>query len=324
MMIGRATQLKRSTSTEKQRRRGVGTFIGAAVAIVLIVLLLNPQWILKPDTAKEMQETTRENFLIGGDFRISLSRVLNVVLAIAVVCLCYLILRWIFGLLAKRNNRSASIATLLLSLLKYVAVIAAIIWGLGILGVSMTAVFAGVGIIGLALGFGAQSLIEDIITGFFIIFEGQYGIGDIIVLDDFRGVVRSIGVRTTVLEDAGGNLKIVNNSDIRNLQNRSRNASLAICEVDVAYDTDLKALEKMLPPELARMFEEHRDLYLAAPDYMGVEDLGESGVRLRFAVSCREENVFVAKRRLARDIRVLFAEKGVEIPFPQVVVHQGD
>ena len=324
MMIGRATQLKRSTSTEKQRRRGIGTLIGAAVAIVLIVLLLNPQWILKPDTAKEMQETTRENFLIGGDFRISLSRVLNVVLAIAVVCLCYLILRWIFGLLAKRNNRSASIATLLLSLLKYVAVIAAIIWGLGILGVSMTAVFAGVGIIGLALGFGAQSLIEDIITGFFIIFEGQYGIGDIIVLDDFRGVVRSIGVRTTVLEDAGGNLKIVNNSDIRNLQNRSRNASLAICEVDVAYDTDLKALEKMLPPELARMFEEHRDLYLAAPDYMGVEDLGESGVRLRFAVSCREENFFVAKRRLARDIRVLFAEKGVEIPFPQVVVHQGD
>ena len=324
MMIGRATQLKRSTSTEKQRRRGVGTVIGAVIAIILIVLLLNPQWILKPDTAKEMQETTRENFLIGGDFRISLTRVLNVVLAIAVVCLCYLILRWIFGLLAKRNNRSASIATLLLSLLKYVAVIAAIIWGLGILGVSMTAVFAGVGIIGLALGFGAQSLIEDIITGFFIIFEGQYGIGDIIVLDDFRGVVRSIGVRTTVLEDAGGNLKIVNNSDIRNLQNRSRNASLAICEVDVAYDTDLKALEKMLPPELARMFEEHRDLYLAAPDYMGVEELGESGVRLRFAVSCKEENFFAAKRRLARDLRVLFDEKGVEIPFPQVVVHQGD
>lgn len=298
--------------------------IGAVIAIILIVLLLNPQWILKPDTAKEMQETTRENFLIGGDFRISLTRVLNVVLAIAVVCLCYIILRWIFGLLAKRNNRSASIATLLLSLLKYVAVIAAIIWGLGILGVSMTAVFAGVGIIGLALGFGAQSLIEDIITGFFIIFEGQYGIGDIIVLDDFRGVVRSIGVRTTVLEDAGGNLKIVNNSDIRNLQNRSRNASLAICEVDVAYDTDLKALEKMLPPELARMFEEHRDLYLAAPDYMGVEELGESGVRLRFAVSCKEENFFAAKRRLARDLRVLFDEKGVEIPFPQVVVHQGD
>ena len=324
MMIGRATQLKRSTSTKKQRRRGIGTLIGAAVAIILIVLLLNPQWIMKQDTAKEMQEITKEHFLISGDFGVSATRLLNVLLAVCIIFLIYIVLRWVLDLVGKRSNRAASVTTLFRGLLKYVAVIAAIIWSLGILGVNMTAVFAGVGIIGLALGFGAQSLIEDIITGFFIIFEGQYGIGDIIVLDDFRGVVRSIGVRTTVLEDAGGNLKIVNNSDIRNLQNRSRNASLAICEVDVAYDTDLKALEKMLPPELARMFEEHPDLYLAAPDYMGVEELGESGVRLRFAVSCKEENFFVAKRRLARDLRVLFAEKGIEIPFPQVVVHQGD
>ena len=305
-------------------RRIVGTVIAAVIAIVLIVLLLNPQWFLKPDTAKDMQETTRENFLIEGNAQISLSRVLNVVLAIAVICLCYIILRWILGLIARRNNRAASIATLFMSLLKYVAVIAAIIWGLGILGVNMTAVFAGVGILGLALGFGAQSLIEDIITGFFIIFEGQYDIGDIIVLDDFRGVVRNIGVRTTVIEDAGGNLKIVNNSDIRNLQNRSRNASLAICEVDVAYDTDLKALEKMLPPELQRMYEENSGLYLSVPQYMGVEELGESGVKLRFCVSVTEENFFIGKRRLARDIRVLFSEKDVEIPFPQVVVHQGD
>lgn len=318
--------MKHSTSDKKQRqrRRSIGTLIAAVIAIILIVLLLNPQWFLKPNTAKEMQEVTKEHFLINGDFGLSLTRLLNVLLAIAIIVICYIVLRFILGLFAKRNNRAASIATLFRGLLKYIAVIVAIIWGLGILGVNMTAVFAGVGIIGLALGFGAQSLIEDIITGFFIIFEGQYDIGDIIVLDDFRGVVRNIGVRTTVLEDAGGNLKIVNNSDIRNLQNRSRNASLAICEVDVAYSTDLRALEEMLPPELARMYAEHLDLYLSAPNYMGVEDLGESGVRLRFSVTCREENFFVAKRRLARDLRVLFAEKGVEIPFPQVVVHQGD
>ena len=109
-------------------RRIVGTVIAAVIAIVLIVLLLNPQWFLKPDTAKDMQETTRENFLIEGNAQISLSRVLNVVLAIAVICLCYIILRWILGLIARRNNRAASIATLFMSLLKYVAVIAAIIW----------------------------------------------------------------------------------------------------------------------------------------------------------------------------------------------------
>ena len=316
--------MKRSTSNKKQRRRGNGTLIGAVIAIILIVFLLNPQWILNPDSAKSMQEITKEHFLIEGSLKISGVRLLNVLLAVCIVWLLYIILRFLLDIIGKKNARVSTITTLVKSFLKYFAVIAAIIWGLGILGVNMTAVFAGVGIVGLALGFGAQSLIEDIITGFFIIFEGQYGIGDIIVLDDFRGIVRNIGVRTTVLEDAGGNLKIVNNSDIRNLQNRSRNASLAICEVDVSYNTDLKTLERMLPPELDRMLAEHPNLYLSAPEYMGVEDLGESGVRLRFCVSCNEENVFAAKRRLARDLRVLFAEKGVEIPFPQVVIHQGD
>ena len=319
--------MKRSASDkrdEQKRRRKIRSIVGAVIAIVLIVLLLNPQWFMKPDSAKEMQNLTKEHFLISGSLQLSASRLLNVLLAVCIVWLCYIVLCWILSLFAKRNNRSASIATLFMGLLKYIAFIVAIIWGLGILGVSMTAVFAGVGIIGLALGFGAQTLIEDIITGFFIIFEGQYGTGDIIVLDDFRGVVRSIGVRTTVLEDAGGNLKIVNNSDIRNLQNRSCNPSLAICDVDVSYSTDLAALEKMLPPELNRMYEENRDLYLSAPAYMGVEELGESGVHLKFKVSVKEDNVFVAKRRLNRDLRVLFAEKGVDIPFPQVVVHQGD
>ena len=318
--------MKQSTSDKKskQRRKGVGAFVGAAIAILLIVLLLNPQWFLSPDSAREMQDITRESFLINGNAKLSLARFLNVVLAVAIIVLFYILLRCLLNVIGEKSNRAATVTSMLKAILKYIAVIVAIIWGLGILGVNMLAVFAGVGILGLALGFGAQSLIEDIITGFFIIFEGQYGIGDIIVLDDFRGVVRNIGVRTTVLEDTGGNLKIVNNSDIRNLQNRSRNDSLAICEVDVAYDTDLKALEKMLPPELQRMYEENSELYLSAPRYMGVEELGESGVKLRFCVSVTEENFFIGKRRLARDIRVLFDEKGVEIPFPQVVVHQGE
>lgn len=123
---------------------------------------------------------------------------------------------------------------------------------------------------------------------------------------------------------AGKYLKVVNNSDIRNFQNRSRKHSLAITIVSVAYETDLMALEEMVKPELEKMYEQNKSLYLAAPEYYGVEELGESGVDLKFCVLCKEINVFAARRRLNRDIRVLFAEKGVEIPFPQVVVHKGD
>ena len=201
---------------------------------------------------------------------------------------------------------------------------ATVVWGLSILGVNATAVLAGVGIVGLILGFGAQSLIEDIITGAFIIFENQYSVGDIIILDDFRGTVRNIGVRTTVIEDAGGNLKVVNNSDIRNFQNRSRNNSVALVVVSVAYSTDLRKLEKLLQENLPKLKQEHPTLYLSTPRYLGVDQLADSGINLKFAVDVTESNVFAGQRMLARDLKILFDENGVEIPFPQVVVHKAD
>ncbi len=245
-------------------------------------------------------------------------------LALAVVWLIYQVLKLILTLIGKRGGMVQSVTSLISGLLKYVAVIAAIVWGLSILGINTTAVLAGVGIVGLILGFGAQSLIEDIITGAFIIFENQYSVGDIIILDDFRGVVRSIGVRTTVIEDAGGNLKVVNNSDIRNFQNRSRNNSVALVVVSVSYSTDLKKLEAMLRESLPALKNEHPDLYLTTPRYLGVDNLGESGIDLKFAADVTEENIFNGQRMLARDLKILFDEKAVEIPFPQVVVHKAE
>ena len=303
----------------------VKTVIFALVSLVLIVLLLNPEWLPVSDaTASSIRELERQHMLIQGDGQITLAHIATLVLCLCIVWLCYTVIKLILRAIGWKDDRSYTIANLLCGVLKYLAVIVAIVWGLGILGVNMMAVLAGVGLLGLILGFGAQSLIEDIITGIFIIFEGQYGVGDVIILDDFRGVVRSIGVRTTVIQDLGGNLKIVNNSDIRNLQNRSRAPSVALCDVSVSYDTDLKRLETMLAEELPKMYEKDKRYYLAAPKYLGVESLGDSGVNLRFAVSVKEKNVFDARRRLNRDIRVLFQEKGVEIPFPQVVVHRAE
>ena len=303
----------------------VKTVIFALVSLVLIILLLNPEWLPVSDTtASSIRELESQHMLIQGNGQITLAHIATLVLCLCIVWLCYTVIKLILRAIGWKDDRSYTIANLLCGVLKYLAVIVAIVWGLGILGVNMTAVLAGVGLLGLILGFGAQSLIEDIITGIFIIFEGQYGVGDVIILDDFRGVVRSIGVRTTVIQDLGGNLKIVNNSDIRNLQNRSRAPSVALCDVSVSYETDLKRLETMLAEELPKMYEKDKKYYLAAPKYLGVESLGDSGVNLRFAVNVKEKNIFDARRRLNRDIRVLFQEKGVEIPFPQVVIHRAE
>ena len=304
---------------KKKALIGNGTLIGAAVAALLVIFLLNPNWLpFSEKTTSKIAELEKANFLIERSGQITLAHWLTLLLAVCVIWLLYTIGKLILGLIGRRNVRARTITTMFTGGLKYLAVIAGVVWGLRILGVDTTAILAGIGIIGLILGFGAQSLIEDVITGLFIIFEGKYSIGDIIVLDDFRGIVRDIGVRTTTIEDAGYNLKVVNNSDIRNFQNRSRNTSLAVCLCSVAYETDLRALEKMLSENLPDMYLARKDLYL------GVHELGDSGVVLKFVADVKEEDIFAAQRALNRDIRVLFADKGVEIPFPQVVVHDGD
>ena len=310
---------------KSKKRKLIPTIVFAVIAVILIILLLNPKWLpLDGTVASSIQELETEHMLINRSEKLTFAHVATALLAICIVFVAYLVIWLSLWLIGKASDRAKTVTGLISGVLKYVAVIAAIVWALSILGVNTGAVLAGVGILGLILGFGAQSLIEDIITGVFIIFEGQYNIGDIIILDDFRGTVRDIGVRTTVVEDAGGNLKVVNNSDIRNFQNRSKNPSVAICEVAVAYETDLLKLRELLEEELPKMLEAHPDLYLAAPKYLGVDALADSGVNLKIAVSCTEANVFGARRMLTQDVRMLFMEKGVEIPFPQVVVHKGE
>lgn len=299
------------------------SMIGTLIAVILIILLLNPQWLpLSAQTKETIRELEKTHFLIERSGKITLAHILTLILAISILFIINMIVKWIVLYFGKKSMRAQTIANLAAGAFHYLIVIIGAVWGLAILGVNTTAVLAGVGIVGLILGFGAQSLIEDIITGAFIIFEGQYVDGDIIILDDFRGVVRNVGVRTTTIEDAGGNLKVVNNSDIRNFQNRSRNQSLAICECAVAYDTDLKKLDAVLAAGLPAMYEAHRDLYLAPPRCLGVETLADSGVNLRIVADVKEENVFAARRQLNRDVLALFNGNGIEIPFPQVVVHK--
>ena len=309
----------------KQKKTGAKTYVAFALVLILVILLGNPQWLpISDDLKSSIAGTERSNMIFRGDAKTSVAQLVTMVMALGVVWLCYMVLKIILRLIGRRSNRSRTITEMLIGLFKYIAIIVAVVWGLTILGVNTGTVLTGVGLIGLIVGFGAQSLIEDIITGAFIIFENQYSVGDIIVLDDVRGTVRSIGVRTTVIEDSGGNLKVVNNSDIRNFQNRSRGDSLALCVCSVSYGTDLRKLEKIMKTSLPGTKNNHPELYLTDIRYMGVDALGESGVDLKFCVSATEENFFSAQRMLARDVKLLMDDNNIEIPFPQVVVHQGE
>ena len=130
-----------------------------------------------------------------------------------------MLLCFVLGLLHPKAHRARTIVTLGNSLLRYAAALVILCWGLSILGVDVSMIVASVGVVALVVGFGVESLIADMVTGTFILFENQYNVGDIIEVGGFRGTVTEIGIRTTSVSDAGGNVKIINNSDMKNVLN---------------------------------------------------------------------------------------------------------
>ena len=295
--------------------------------VVLLIILLNPGMNpllgegVKNAAVAEIHKTF--GVLAGGTTGIlSPARLMTVLAVLIFMWLVTSVSCTVIEKISKGKRRSETVASLTISVIKVIGAIATVVWVLSVLGVDIGTIFASLGIMSLIIGFGVQSLIEDCVTGLFIIFEGIYNIGDIIVLDTFRGTVEKITLRTTTLKDAGGNLQVINNSDIRNIQNRSALESVAICDIGITYEADIREVEKLVLPELPRIYEENEDVFLAVPKYAGVQSLDASSVTLRFTVTTKEENFFPATRRLNREMKCLFDDKGIEIPFNQIVVHQ--
>ena len=247
--------------------------------------------------------------------------VLRVIAMAALVLFCAWLIALILGAFKPASHRARTVLTLLASLTRYLAVIVILCWGLSIFGVDVNTIVASVGIVALVIGFGAESLIADMVTGFFMLFENQYNVGDIVEVHGFRGTVKEIGIRTTSIIDAGKNVKIVNNSEMKNILNRSDNASIAVSSIDIPYSTDLEKLESQIPALMKEIFERHRELMLSEPRYLGVQTLGESGVTLKFIVEIEESNIFVVPRVLNHDLLLGFRRLGVECPYPQLDVH---
>lgn len=230
------------------------------------------------------------------------------------------VLRMLLARLFSAMKRGKAVINLISSFIKYIAVIVLIFLWLSSFGVNTTALLAGAGILSLVVGLGAQPLIEDIIAGLFVIFEKTYDVDDIIVVDGFRGTVSEIGIRTTKIVDAGGDVKVVNNSDVRTLINMSNELSLAACDVDIEYGESLERVENIIRDNLSVMREQIPAI-ADGPYYKGVAKLGASGVTLRFFAQCPESERYQTERDMNRQIKLIFDRNNIKIPFAQVVVH---
>ena len=227
----------------------------------------------------------------------------------------------LLGLFHSENHRIRTVQTLTANLVRYIAVIVIVICVLSLLNVDMPTILAGLGVIALIIGFGAESLITDVVTGFFILMDNQYNVGDIIEVGGFRGTVSEIGIRTTSLTDTGGNIKIINNSDMKNILNRSDNCSKAVADFSIPYETDLVKLEQNIPAMMDWIFQNHPEVFKSRPVYLGVQALSSSSVDLRFVAEVCESDIYSGARLLNHDLFVGFRSLGVECPFPQVDVH---
>ena len=225
----------------------------------------------------------------------------------------------------RAEQRMEALASVLRSMLSFVIWLIAAFMVLGELGLELGPLLAGAGIIGVALGFGSQSLVRDFLSGVFILIEDQFGVGDIVSLDnETNGVVEAVSLRSTRVRAVDGTLWHVPNGEVRRVGNMSQHWSRALLDVDVAYDTDLERARAVIRETAAQLWREDRAI-VEEPDVWGVEALGANGVTIRLVVKTTPSEQWRVARALRERLKAAFDEAGIEIPFPQQTVwHRAD
>lgn len=311
--------------TKKRNVKKLYSIIGTSILslIILIFIIGIIVELAAPDLTFSlwMKENVWDITALPDLWKTRQKTVMHCLTLIVIILAVSKLLRLVFKRLTQKSNRAKTVITLLDGIIKYGSAIALIFLILQACGVNTAAIWESVGILTLIVGLGAQSLIADIIAGVFIIFENEYSVGEIVSIDDFRGTVSEIGIRTTKILDAAGNIKIINNSDIKNVVNLSRELSLATVDCEFPYDVPLEFVEKLLKDNL-QDFKAKIPAIIEGPFYKGVSAYEASNVAVKFVARCTEENRYQVQRDLLREYRQLFVANGIDLSFDQVVLNQ--
>ena len=216
---------------------------------------------------------------------------------------------------ARRTTRAHAVATAVSSTLSTLVWLVALIAILGILGLDLEPIITGAGLAGVALAFGAQSLIKDLLSGLFILLEDHFGIGDEIQLDEASGVVEKMTLRHTVLRDLDGTVWYIRNGEIDKVRNLSQVWSGAMIDITVVYGTDLTAARTQLlqAADTVILSPPYVDEVLGPPEVLGVQTLDADGITLRLLVKTLAGRQFGLQRQLLETINQSFEEHGVQI-----------
>jgi moderate conductance mechanosensitive channel len=221
--------------------------------------------------------------------------------------------------LRMNERRTKTLEALSANVLRYAVYFILLFAVLELLNVPVTTLLAGAGFLGVAVGFGAQNLVRDIITGFFILFEDQFAVGDNIQTGQFRGTVEEIGLRITKIRAWTGEVFILPNSSITQVTNFSKANSLAVIDIGVSYNEDLDHVFDVIRTV---MYDAKKDLpeMVGEPQVMGVQQFAASEVVVRATVECSPTTNAMVQRELNARIKKKFDELGIEIPYPHQVL----
>lgn len=224
-----------------------------------------------------------------------------------------------------REQRAQTLGGLFTNVLLIVVITIALLTILDVF-INIAPLLASVSVVGLAISFGAQSLVKDIISGTFLLIEGQFGIGDVIRVGDTAGQVEKITLRTTILRDLQGTVHIVPNGEITRVSNLTKTWSRAVIDVGVAYREDVDRVITTLR-ELAGEFQADASwgqLLLEAPEVLGIESLTDSSVIVRMTAKTLPLKQWEVARELRRLIKKRFDAEGIEIPYPHLTFYWGE
>ena len=223
---------------------------------------------------------------------------------------------------ARRAQRAMTIGSVLKSVITIILIAVFGTMMLSEIGVNIAPIIASAGIIGIALGFGAQSLVRDFLSGIFMIFEDQYGVGDVVDVGEATGTIEAVTLRVTRLRDLSGTVWYVPNGEILRVGNMSQNWARAVVDVSVGYAEDLARVKRVLGEVAHDLWEdeEYSEAIIEEPEVTGVETFTADAVTIRVLIKTRPLEQWAVAREMRQRIKARFDHEGIEIPFPQRVV----
>ncbi|MFL6174211.1 MAG: mechanosensitive ion channel family protein [Marmoricola sp.] len=223
----------------------------------------------------------------------------------------------------RRAQRAATMGGLLKSIVTGVIFAIVLTMALAEIGVNIAPLIAGAGIIGVALGFGAQSLVKDFLSGVFLIFEDQYGVGDSVTFGDVSGTIEAVSLRVTRLRDVDGTVWYVRNGEILKVGNQSQNWARTVLDISVGYKEDITRVRRILKDVAHGLWEDehYRDKIIEEPEVWGVQSLGPDSVVVRVTLKTMPQQQWVVAREMRERVKTRFDEEGVMTPLPQRILY---